>query len=90
LELIEKLVVEAEDDGFAVAPLTERDMTGLSVAVFDPPHLKASASGVAAMRGEAGTSETNPLDQTWDRDDLKAVADRMRGLREKLQRRQEE
>ena len=89
LEMLESLVEEADNEGYAVEPLGGEGMRGLTVVVLDSPHAKASASGVAAMRGAAGTSSEKssliPLDQTWDRNDLRAVAAQMRGLKEKFQ-----
>lgn len=96
LGLIENLAEEARNEGYAVEPLTERGMAGLTVAAFDPPHTKASAMGVAKMRGAASSSTsgkipTEPLlGQVWDRSDLEAVARQMRSLKKRLTRHQED
>lgn len=59
LKMIEKLVGEAHEEGYAVEELREEGMVGHRLAVFDYPHAKASALGVAKMRGDAAASTTS-------------------------------
>jgi len=86
LELFEKLVEEADNAGYAIEFLGEKGTEGLKVAVLDLPHAKALASVLRGSPSER--SGVIPLDQTWDREDLHAVAAQMRGLKEKLQRKE--